>query len=84
MPMNKILRAEDLMEISNFFLDKKYNNENVTILIEVEDEHELNRVNDDFYYRFNDGKDIIDEDFSSVDINIGGIKFKYKVKETSK
>lgn len=83
--MRKILNGEDIMNISSFFLENGYVG-NVSVEIELDDYSELMRVNDDFKYRYGDcnGKDAIDAyNLSEVRVNVGGINFKYKVKDGS-
>lgn len=54
---------------------------NMCIIFEVDDKT-LNRVNEDFYYR-NESEGSFDknEHVDEVNVNIGGVKFKYIKKE---
>lgn len=54
---------------------------NMTIVFEL-DEKSLNRVNEDFYYRNNfDSSFNKTENVDEVNVNIGGVKYKYIKKE---
>lgn len=82
MPIKKILNKEDLLEIAQFFIEKNYGN-NVHIEIEVPDQQTLNKVNEDFFYRLkaeNENTSLVEEPEELI-INVGGIKFRYFVKE---
>ena len=79
---DKVLTCENLMEIANFMLSHGYDS-NITIEIEVEDKEMIKKINDDFYYRYgvkNSENSEKVNDIDTVNICIGGIKFKYLVK----
>lgn len=77
----KLLMGDELFEIANFLIEKGYNNENIIVEISVDDENTLKRVNEDFFYKYGgEGEPDMDSDVSFVDINISGVKFRYKVK----
>lgn len=79
--MRTVLKGEQLLEIARFLTEKGYD-QGVSIEIEVENKAMLQKINDDFYYRYAGGegeapKDEIDD----VQINIGGVKFRYFAKQ---
>jgi len=86
MPIRKILNKDDLLEIAEFFMEKGYGN-NVTVNIELPDQKTMSRVNEDYYYKLNqDAKNSEAnlEEIEELNINIGGVKFKYFVKNEIK
>ena len=82
--MNKrILKGEDLIEIASFLVEKGFD-QGITVNISVDDKATLDKVNEDFFYRFaSDEKtegtppEVGDE----LLINVSGIKFRYFVKQ---
>jgi len=83
MPVKKILNKDDLLEIAEFFMEKGYGN-NITVNIELPDKKTINRVNEDYYYKLNQGNknNVVEiEEVEELNINIGGVKFKYFVEE---
>ena len=79
----KILKAEDLMEISSFLIEKGFD-QGITIEIAVDSIDTLKKINDDFFFRFEfgtEGKDNTEPEIGDdIIINIGGVKFRYFVK----
>lgn len=74
----KVLKYEELADIAAFLSEKGYNIENLTILIDTGTNKMLQRVNEDYFYRFsNPGNGETPEDVSEVKVNIGGTNFKY-------
>lgn len=83
MPIKKILSKNDLIEIAEFFVEKNYG-DNIHIEIELPDQKTMNRVNEDFYYKLKinekNGEDSLEE-IDELNINVGGVKFRYFIKE---
>ena len=65
--INEIFRGKDIS--------------NMTITFEL-DSKTLNKVNEDYYYRYNLNGDLDkDENVDEINVNIGGVKYKYIKKE---
>ena len=65
--INEIFRGKDIS--------------NMTITFEL-DSKTLNKVNEDYYYRYNLNGDLVkDENVDEINVNIGGVKYKYIKKE---
>lgn len=78
----RIPKGEDLIEIASFLVEKGLD-QNISMEIAVEDESTLNKVNEDFFYRFteHDGQaETPPEIDNEIVINVSGIKFRYFVK----
>lgn len=76
--MDKILKYDDLVKISNALNENGYGCENLTIEIAIHTQKMLNRINNDFFYR--SGKkeeERVTSDVSDVNITLNGVKFRY-------
>lgn len=76
--VNKVLNITDLVDIVNFFKEKQIG-ENVSIEIELVDQHTMNKVNEDFYYKTHQSNLV--ENPKELIVNIQGYKFKYFIKD---
>lgn len=89
MPVNKILKGEDLSEIASWLIENGYSDAGLKIVIKVKDKQTLKNINDDYFYRFahyplnenNENNDNAERDAEEIDVNIGGIDFQYVVDE---
>lgn len=76
--MDKILKYDDLLKISNLLNENGYGCENITVEIGIHTQKMLNRINDDFFYK--SGKkdeERVTNDVSEVNVALNGIKFRY-------
>ena len=78
----KFPRIEDLMEIAQSINDMGFLDGNITIFIEVDDKKILNRINDDFFYRYKDEKAEKVDDVTEVNVSVNGVQFIYFTKQT--
>ena len=78
-----ILKFDDLVNISNALWQAGYGEERFNILIPVENKEILDKLNEDFHYRFNqDGE--INFDVDDINIKIGRHSFTYYVDSEKK
>jgi adenylate kinase family enzyme len=77
----KVPRIEDLMEIAQNINDLGFLDGNITIFIEVDDKKILNRINDDFFYRYKDEKAEKVDDVTEVNVSVNGVQFIYFTKQ---
>jgi 2C-methyl-D-erythritol 2,4-cyclodiphosphate synthase len=75
--MDKTLKYDDLVKISNILSENGYNCSNVTIEIAVHTQKMLNRLNSDFFFRSGLGADKKVENVSEINISLNGVKFRY-------
>ena len=48
----------------------------------IETQERLNRINKDYYYKVNpNGTDALDQDVKNINIQVGNVKFTYKLRE---
>lgn len=78
MAVNKILTLSDLSEIENFFSKNGYCG--IEVVIKVETQEMLNKINEQFYYTNN--QEGSPEYAPVVNVNIGNTLFKYIVDES--
>lgn len=77
MAVNKILTLSDLFEIEKFFSKNGYSG--IEVVIKVETQEMLNKINEQFYYTIN--QEGFPESDSVVCVNIRDTLFKYIVDE---
>lgn len=75
--MDKTLKYDDLVKISNILSENGYNCSNVTVEIAVHTQKMLNRLNSDFFFRSGLSADKKIEDVSEINISLNGVKFRY-------
>ena len=75
--MDKTLKYDDLVKISNILSENGYNCSNVTVEIVVHTQKMLNRLNSDFFFRSGLSADKKVEDVSEINISLNGVKFRY-------
>ncbi len=75
--MDKILKYDDLVQISNILNEVGYGCSNVTIEIAIHTQKMLNRINDDFFYKSGKKEEDRVTDVSDINITLNGVKFRY-------
>ena len=75
--MDKTLKYDDLVKISNILSENGYNCSNVTVEIAVHTQKMLNRLNSDFFFRSGLSADKKVENVSEINISLNGVKFRY-------
>ena len=76
--MDRILKYDDLVKISNTLSEIGYNCDNLTIEIGIRTQKMLDRINADFFYKVNNDVDQKKlENVSEVNVRLNGVKFRY-------
>ena len=75
--MDKVLKYDDLVKISNILSENGYNCSNVTVEVAVHTQKMLNRLNSDFFFRSGLSEDKKVDDVSEINISLNGVKFRY-------
>ena len=79
--MKNILKYDDLLEIESFLREKEMDNGNLSVVMYIETQERLNRINKDYYYKLNpNGNDSLDQNVDNVNIQVGNVIFTYKLK----
>ena len=79
--MEKILKYDDLIEISNLLCERGFDYNNVTIEINIKTKKMLNRISNDFFYRSGKPETEKPTDIREFMVNVNGVKFKYTCDE---
>ena len=75
--LDKVLRIDALMEISNFLTEKRYDINGLSVNMKV-DKDTFKKIGEDYQYRYNTNDKIeFDDNIKEINFNIGGIIFKY-------
>lgn len=82
--MDKTLKYDDLVNISNILAENGYNCSNVVMEITVHTQKMLNRLNSDFFFRSGLSSDKKVDDVSEINISLNGVKFRYVCDEEEK
>ena len=78
--MKNILKYDDLLEIESFLREKEMDNGNLSVVMYIETQERLNRINKDYYYKLNpNGNDSLDQNVDNVNIQVGNVIFTYKL-----
>lgn len=75
--MDKTLKYDDLVKISNILIENGYNCSNVTVEVAVHTQKMLDRLNSDFFFRSGLSVDKKVENVSEINISLNGVKFRY-------
>lgn len=75
--MDKTLKYDDLVKISNILGENGYNCSNVTVEVAVHTQKMLDRLNSDFFFRSGLSVDKKVENVSEINISLNGVKFRY-------
>ncbi len=80
--MVNVLKYKDLSIIEQFFRDAGYDNGNIEIVMYLETQERLNRLNKEFFQTVNDKNTPYQESqVKDLTVNIGNVRFIYKAKE---
>lgn len=77
--MKGIIKYSDILELSNFLKDKEYK-DSIEIINFISDRKTLDTINDDFFYRLNDGNTDKPTYSDEIVLNVDGVRYTYKVK----
>lgn len=76
----KLLKLDNLIELSNLLLKNGYSNEDMTIVIGVHTDELMKKINEELYFKSrtdDNGGDPIVNDVKEIDVNVGNVKYKY-------
>lgn len=80
--MKNILKYEDLLEIEAFLRENNMDSGNLSVVMDIETQERLDRINKDFFFKANpDAKEIPITHVDHLNIQIGNVKFVYHLKE---
>lgn len=75
--MDKILKYDDLLKISNLLIENGCNYDNITVEIGIHTQKMIDRINDDFFYRTGAKNEAKVNDVSEINITLNDVKFRY-------
>lgn len=82
--MINVLKYDDLLKIEEFLRDNEYDNGNLSVVMYIETQERLNRINKDYYYKANPGgEEPLDQDIDNINIQVGNVTFTYKLHENN-
>lgn len=82
--MINVLKYEDLLKIEEFFRENELDSGNLSVVMYIETQERLKRINRDYYYKANpSGTDILDQDVKEVNIQVGNVIFTYKLRDNN-
>jgi hypothetical protein len=79
--IGKVLEYADLMEIAGFLINNKYDTAGISVEIPLDSDEMLEKINEDFFYRIEGNNAKLNTNVNEVIVNVGGINFRYFVKE---
>ena len=80
--MINLLKYDDLLKIEEFLRENELDNGNLSVVMYIETQERLNRINKDYYYKVNpNGTDALDQDVKNINIQVGNVTFTYKLRE---
>ena len=83
--MINVLKYDDLLKIEEFLRENELDNGNLSVVMYIETQERLNRINKDYYYKVNpNGTDALDQDVKNINIQVGNVTFTYKLREDDK
>ena len=80
--MINVLKYDDLLKIEEFLRENELDNGNLSVVMYIETQERLNRINKDYYYKVNpNGTDALDQDVKNINIQVGNVTFTYRLRE---
>lgn len=79
MSVNGLLTSEDLEKIASLLEDGGYGTSDIMIVINVQSQGILDKINEDFFYRNN--QEGTPPKVDEVKVSVGNVNFKYVVKD---
>ena len=73
----KILKPDDILKMQKFFQDNDYDIPNMQVVIEVNSEEALKKINEEYYFMQNKEGEPAETD--EVNVCIGNVRYKYVV-----
>ena len=79
--MINVLKYNDLLKIEEFLRENEMDNGNLSVVMYLETQERLNRINRDYFYKSNPGDvEPAKGDIDEVNIQIGNVTFTYKLR----
>lgn len=74
-----LFKLDNLIELSNLLLKNGFSNDDMVISIHVHGDELMHKINEELYYKSSEeNKETLPQDnINEIDVNIGGIKYKY-------
>ena len=80
--MINVLKYDDLLKIESFLRENEMDNGNLSVVMYIETQERLNRINKDYYYKANPGgTNPLEQDVENVNIKVGNVTFTYKLRD---
>ena len=80
--MINVPKYDDLLKIEEFLRENELDSGNLAVVIYIQTQERLNRINKDYYYKVNPNGDApLDQDIDNVNIQIGNVTFTYRLPE---
>jgi hypothetical protein len=79
--MTHVLKYEDLLKIEEFLRESGYDNGKITIVMDIETQERLNRINRDYFYKVNKTGTPNEGDVGNLNIQIGNVMFRYQLRD---
>jgi hypothetical protein len=82
--MINVLKYDNLLKIEEFLRENEFDSGNLSVVMYIETQERLNRINKDYYYKVNpNGTDVLDQDVKDVNIQVGNVTFTYRLRENN-
>jgi hypothetical protein len=79
--MTNVLKYDDLLKIEEYLRESGYDNGNLSVVMGIETQERLNRINKDYFYKVNKAGKPNEGNVDKVNVQIGNVKFIYQLKE---
>ena len=80
--MINVPKYDDLLKIEEFLRENELDNGNLSVVLYIQTQERLNRINKDYYYKANpQGECPLDQDIDKVNIQIGNVTCTYSLPE---
>ncbi len=81
MQLRDIIKYDKVMELAYLLKDNGFDKYGFSIVTEVDTKEQLNKLNEDFFYKIPENKEKTPDYGDEISVNVGGIAFKYVIKE---
>ena len=80
--MTNVLKYDDLLKIEEFLRENELDSGNLSVVMLIETQERLNRINKDYYFKANpNGTTPSNQDIKDINIKIGNVMFTYKLRK---
>ena len=82
--MINVLKYDELLKIEEFLRENEMDNGNLSVVMYIETQERLNRINRDYFYKSNPGDtEPVKCDVDEVNIQIGNVTFTYRLRQNA-